>query len=408
MDQNKILPVFNIVTAVKYTNDAILGIRRKGFNDILIHINEVSTYPNICAPLAGILEFYREKGLSFDFIFENNLGYIKHTCFHQPLQVEIAMNYELNRPFDKVWKYSSPEGLNTLLTRYIQSLRETASIIGEGITLGLEWCINECMDNVLQHADTDYGYVMASIQPNSLKFNFCLFDSGIGIYNSLRSSKYQPSTALDAITLAMQERVTRDDKIGQGNGLWGLARIVKQLGGSLKISSNGALYSLDEEGETTKASGQLNFGGDHGSTMVDFQLDYSKKFTWNDIFPASNYFDVWLDSLDNGDGFSLLKISEEPSGTGSRQSAIKIKNKIKSVLTDTKKPIILDFDGVNLISSSFADELIGKLITDLGFTKFIEAIILRGVSEVNARVINRSVGQRMAQQFMSYLISEEE
>lgn len=37
MVQNKISPFFNIVTAVKYTNDAILGIRRKGFDDILIH-----------------------------------------------------------------------------------------------------------------------------------------------------------------------------------------------------------------------------------------------------------------------------------------------------------------------------------------------------------------------------------
>lgn len=83
---------------------------------------------------------------------------------------------------------------------------------------------------------------MGQIHSTSQNIAFTIFDAGQGIYNSLKSSIHKPQTAVDAITLAIQEEVTRYIKIGQRNGLFGLHSIVKQGQGKLVITSGGGPY----------------------------------------------------------------------------------------------------------------------------------------------------------------------
>ena len=59
-----------------------------------------------------------------------------------------------------------------------------------------------------------------------------------------------------------------------------------------------------------------------------------------------------------------------------------------------------------MLSSSFADELIGKLIADLGFSNFIKHIKEVNLNDYNALIVNRSVGQRMAQINMEISVNE--
>ena len=61
-----------------------------------------------------------------------------------------------------------------------------------------------------------------------------------------------------------------------------------------------------------------------------------------------------------------------------------------------------------MLSSSFADELIGKLIAEMGFSSFVQHIKLSKLNAFNTAIINRSVGQRMAQIYMNEFINEEE
>lgn len=61
--------------------------------------------------------------------------------------------------------------------------------------------------------------------------------------------------------------------------------------------------------------------------------------------------------------------------------------------------MILDFDGINVVSSSFADELIGKIVAERGFMYFMHYFEMKNVSSFNMGVINRSVEQRMAQKY---------
>ena len=86
-------------------------------------------------------------------------------------------------------------------------------------------------------------------------------------------------------------------------------------------------------------------------------------------------------------------------GTGTRIAAQKFKNKILNSFREERKKVVLDFQGINVVSSSYADELIGKIVAEKGFLYFLNYFELRNLSPFNMSVVNRSVEQRMAQKY---------
>lgn len=358
----------------------------------------IRTYPNVCVPLAAMMDWYKTKGYEFQFQFYGTNNYVEHTCLNEPLQVETLINStEMLFPLDKVWKYSSAEGENALVTAIVNAIRETITV-EKGVISSIEWCLNEVMDNVLQHSISGTGYVMGQVHKEKKRVSLCVFDMGIGIYGSLKKSKHCPRTPLDGLTMALQEKVTRDENIGQGNGMWGLKQIIDKNGGNLTIESNSAIFRCFGKKVETKKVQSYIAGDFSNATLVDFQLDISSSI---DIASALNGYepmDFWLEEheIDDSLYFSLQKDSV---GTGTRIAAQKLKNVIFNSLKEGNKKVILDFEGVNVVSSSFADELIGKIVAEQGFIYFTHYFEIRNISPFNMNVINRSVEQRMAQKY---------
>lgn len=394
------------ISSVKFLNDKILAGKRRGFLDYRILITDSTTYSNVCAPIAGVLDYYRSQGMTFDILYDSPNPYPDHTHFADPLNVEDYIGkIELQYPLDKVWKFDSPETVNELLKSYIFTIRQS-DIIERGVISSLEWCLNETMDNILQHAEVSHGYIMAQLHKTSKRFSVCVFDVGRGIYNSLKNSKHHPVAPLDAITLALQEKVTRDERVGQGNGLWGLSRLITEADGLLRISSAGATYQKEYDEIKTVLNGDFNLGKSLGTTLVDFQFDYSKPI---DVTTALNGYyptDFWLEDLEINDEELEINVGELSSGTGTRKAAEKFRNMIINLVLSDKKRVILNFNGVNLVSSSYADELIGKIISKYGFVFFINNFHFKNLSVVNGAVINRSVQQRMAQTYYDSQIQD--
>ena len=94
-------------------------------------------------------------------------------------------------------------------------------------------------------------------------------------------------------------------------------------------------------------------------------------------------------------------VAEETTGYGTRIAGSRVRNKIINYLhrVDTPSKINIDFRGISMISSSFADEFIGKLLAELGFLRFTKIINLNNVSPSIESILNRSVSQRMAEMY---------
>lgn len=389
--------------APNFLNKQLYRSTEDGWYDFILKAPEDGqAYPNTCVPIAGIIEYYRSKGYEITCDWVNSpYSYIGHTRLENPFAVDTDEGVRrLERPLDVVWRFEDSSDIKKLVDATRDCILESYDV-EEGVLTGIEWCLYEIMDNVLQHSDASCGFYMGQFTSFNRRLSLCVFDNGRGIFNSLKSSKkHSPRTALDAITLALQERVTRDESIGQGNGMWGFSEVVRLNGGSYSVSSNGAKVYFSEEGNFPNERGGFYYGSDSlGTTLVDFQLDCSHSI---DVAQAlrQDPTRLWLEDMEDPAGREyVLSIASESAGTGTRQAAERIRHKASNIIREGDKLLVLDFENVNLVSSSYADELIGKLVAEIGFSVFNSYCQLRNLTSLNQQVIDRSVQQRMAQEY---------
>lgn len=299
----------------------------------------------------------------------------------------------------KVWKFESADDIYLLVNSYVKELSEII-ICERGVLEGFEWSINEVLDNVLQHSTKSFGYVMGQVHENSKHFAFCVHDTGQGIYNSLLQSEHKPKTPEEALKLAVSEGITRDKKIGQGNGLWGLQQIVMGNTGQLNIVSSSAAYNLTNA-KTLIYPNQPLLPYDNGC-IVDFQLDYSKAISISKALGGYEPVNLKIESLEDDAGNIIYNLHNKESGVGTRQSGEKIRNELINIYKQSNKSITLDFSQINITSSSFADELIGKLVTEFGFYGFNNIFKLKNMNPNVQSIVQRSVAQRMMESFNGY------
>ena len=93
---------------------------------------------------------------------------------------------------------------------------------------------------------------------------------------------------------------------------------------------------------------------------------------------------------------NIIKLKENGSALGLRELAKQIGVNIKNAINENKS-IILDFDKVNSISSSFADELIAKIMLEYQ-DKFVNLVKIRNTNDFVKAMITNSIMQRMENQ----------
>ena len=368
--------------------------------------NVEKVYPTVCVPVAGTIDFYRSQGISIKPIYSQN-HFLAKTHFDLPYQVSEHED-SLAYPFAKVWKFSTNREINKVVDAYLTELRNT-DICKLGVIDGLTWSLNETMDNVLQHSLSESGYVMGVIHRKNKCLLFTIFDTGQGIYSSLRNSEYHPRTPIDAISIAIQEGKTRDKAIGQGNGLWGLNNIILKNNGRMTITSQGASLITKENGEQRKYDRLPYLCNRNPGTIVDFVMNYNHPISIKEALGGYNPLNLQLDNMEDEAGNLVISIASESSGFGTRIAGERLRNFILNTIyeSDGKQQLVLDFSGISIVSSSFADEFIGKLFVMLGFYKFSRLIKLSSMNETVEAIINRSIGQRMATEYSLNTVSKE-
>ncbi|MCY4132921.1 MAG: STAS-like domain-containing protein [Nitrospira sp.] len=79
--------------------------------------------------------------------------------------------------------------------------------------------------------------------------------------------------------------------------------------------------------------------------------------------------------------------------TGSRQGGKRIRGMIENLLRE-RRPVNIDFDGVGVISSSFADEVFGRLFVEMGPYDFMTRIKICNADPTVKGLIDRAIMQR--------------
>lgn len=384
----------------KCVNDFICVLydgRMKGYEEFNIHWNggeDSPIYPNVCVPIAGIIEYYKNQGV--DFYFDINLSIYLNNCgFSQPNYYSPEEIKSLLTPFNQIIKYDNSLQVAAFTQKCVDYISHQV-VCEDGAFESLIWCINEVMDNVLVHSQSEFGYVMAQFHATNKHIAICVSDTGIGIFNTLKNSKHHPGEAIDALTLSIQEGI--GDGQGQGNGLFGLSQIVKKNSGRLRLTSGSASLILENDSTIRKYNNLRYLDKRYQGTTVDFQLDLARKVDIKSAFSSIggfDGFDIRIDDMFQDNGTLLYNIFENCEGTATRDAGRLLRNDIINTIKRTRQKMVLDFNGIDVVSSSFIDELIAKMILEMGIITFNQTISIININDTIKYLCERSIYMRI-------------
>lgn len=90
----------------------------------------------------------------------------------------------------------------------------------------------------------------------------------------------------------------------------------------------------------------------------------------------------------------ILKLNETGSILGLRELAKDLSSHLRNAIS-SETNIILDFEDVESISSSFADELIAKVFVEYGAETFLKMVKIKNANSFIKTIINSSINERL-------------
>ena len=256
----------------------------------------------------------------------------------------------------------------------------------------VEWSLSEIMDNVLNHAESDVGgFVQATAFKERNRVEFIVADAGIGIPERMGNPDHRK-----AVRAAIDEGVTSDPVRNAGNGLYGSYRIAFLSGGQFEINSlNGHLFCNGETKEIRENHARIPYSGTSVRCSIDLNdphlLGNALEFKGQVHTPAYDYIER---HFENEEGDIIFDMKEEAQlKFGSRSGGRQIRKVIENLMKENAT-IIIDFYGVGIMSSSFADEVFGRLFVQMGPRTFMTRIEMRNVDPIIEGLIDRAIVQR--------------
>lgn len=132
-----------------------------------------------------------------------------------------------------------------------------------------------------------------------------------------------------------------------------------------------------------------------GRHCLSLRLDTRRPVSLSDTFisdPGWSYIDYEAERLAEGAG---IRVVDECVHTGGREPARTLRRKLEAVIEEMDAPLSLDFDGVEFATSSFFDELLGRLAATLGREVSTSKVHIINLKPELADMANVTIGQRL-------------
>ncbi len=254
----------------------------------------------------------------------------------------------------------------------------------------LEWAAYEIVDNIVIHAESQTpGVVCAQYFPARHHLDIAIVDLGRGLKASLETTRTVAHHG-EAVSLALLRGVTRDKEVGQGNGMAGAQEIARRNGGQLRLWTGDMLYQVegDKAGEFRQIPSVTGTG-------VAFTLDTRRAVSLADTWIAHSDWTFLNAEAERVAEAGGLDVAAACVNTGSRPPAQRLRRKIMALLTEMQGVLALDFSKVRRASSSFLDELLGRMALELGEGGFQRRISVVGMTSEVRGVANVVIQQRL-------------
>ena len=303
--------------------------------------------------------------------------------------------------------FTTSEQQQDSVNEIVGSVLSSVEGIGRQDFAAVEWALNEITDNVLNHSQSACGGIVQltrhRLKRHAIEFTVC--DPGLGVAQTLRAARPSISSDIDALEEAVKEGVTRNTSTNQGNGLFGSFEICRISRGAFRLHSNlGRLELLN--GSVSYRKDSIPFSG----TLVDVTIDVSDRGVLDQALKFKGSVHKPSDIIEykyETDDLKAIrfKMEEEVRSFASRAGGKPVKVKLKNLVEMCEgQKLVLDFSGVSVISSSFADEVFGMLFLELGPMKFMSTIAFVNESSTVRGLIDRAITLRAQQGLTATLL----
>jgi hypothetical protein len=261
----------------------------------------------------------------------------------------------------------------------------------------LEWAVNEVMDNVHIHSESRTpGVVCAQYYPSKYSLEVGICDMGRGIRSSLQEAIPDLQSDHEAISKALLRGVTRNPEIGQGNGLAGTLDVVKANRGTFYLWSARSCWRMGG-GEEKPAVELAPVIG----TAIHIRMDVRNPVDLGQTFIGAGLIDpnesTFLNAAEEQAVKDGIHVRSECDHVGARAPATALRRKIETIMVGVvSEKIVLNFTGVAGASSSFLDELLGRLVARVGTEDFNRRFLIVGLAPDLRQMADVVIQQRLA------------
>lgn len=370
------------------------AIERRGFQDIVLDFSACDSVTEaMMLPIMPLIANYRRKGVSFECILPQNesLGRLfMNTNWAHHISPDEYSQTSYTGGHVPALNYTNIDESIVIFSRVMDMILSQLKV-ERTVLQAVEWSLWEIMDNVSNHAESPVGgFVQATTYEVANRIEFVVADSGIGIPKSIGIRGHEA-----ALKKAILEGVTRDKEKNAGNGLYGSYQVASFSGGKFEIHSLNGFLALRPNGEPVSHRASIPYNG----TSVLCGIGLGESGILNKALrfkgkPHNPPYDHIEHRFENEAGQLVFNVKEEAKlDLGSRQGGQRIRRMIENLLQE-QSPIILDFHGISVISSSFADEVFGRLFVEMGPRAFMDLIKMRNVDTTVGGLIDRAIVQR--------------
>jgi anti-sigma regulatory factor (Ser/Thr protein kinase) len=309
---------------------------------------------------------------------------------------ESAPQPHVGSPHVPAISFHTEQERHTAVNRTLDTILASLPGLAREDLNALEWAVNETTENVLSHSESAFGgFVQLSAFTSRRQVEMVVADGGIGIPATIRQRF--PGTFPDsrAVDLAIQEGVTHLPQQHQGNGLFGTVEIARVTKGYVRIHS-GYAHLAYEGDRLLLDDDKIPLNG----TLVVACLDCSDPGALGRALRFDGVQHHGLDVVDmrytSDDLTSIVFVVKRDSASlGSREAGAGFRTKIENLMgMRPQDPVVLDFSGVTIMSSSFADEVVGKLFRAMGPLAFMARVRLQGLTPTVRGLLDRAITQR--------------
>ena len=376
-------------------------IHKQGYQDVTLDFRRARFLaPAFMLPLVSLCRAYRREKVDFTIVMPEDRKianlFSNANWSHLIAPEHYESKSENNISNLSATQFFTPDEHHEAVDKSIGLLLQIASGMDRSRLKALEWSLNEISDNVLNHAESPIGGLMQVVSfPAKRRVELIVCDAGMTIPKSLRLGRGDIRDDSTALRQAIEEGVTKNSVTNQGNGLFGTFKCCEVSGGDFDIISG--FVSLNHKPGQMRI--QRNSIPLHGTFVrASINVDYEGLLEQALIFKGRSHdpeFD-YVERLYHADGDHVrFKVNEELNAFGTREAGRRARTKIENLMDRRRTPVEFDFSGVHLISSSFADEVFGKLFAELGPIAFGHLCRFAEVDRTVQGLIDRAIMQRI-------------